>query len=384
MRRHWFRLLVLALLAAGGAAAMYHATRPAPVAVTVAIVEPGTVQSTVANTRAGTVMACRRSRLAPAAGGQIAHLPVREGSRVKAGDLLLAIWNEDLEAKVRLAGSEAEAAEARAEEACALAEVARREAERQARLVQRRAVSEEAVDRAATEALAKEAACRASHAAARVSRDKVRVAEAERDRTLLRAPFDGVVAEVNGELGEFITPSPPGIPTLPAIDLIDDRCLYVSAPIDEVDAPGIRVGMPVVVTLDAFAGRRWDGRVRRIAPYVLDREKQSRTVEVEVDLGGKEGQEGLLAGFSADVEIVRETRDGALRVPTEALLEGSKVLRLGEAGVLESRAVQAGLSNWEYTEVLTGLAPGDRVVTSVGREGVQAGARAVPEEAAAR
>jgi HlyD family secretion protein len=193
-----------------------------------------------------------------------------------------------------------------------------------------------------------------------------------------------VVAEVNGELGEFITPSPPGIPTLPAIDLIDDRCLYVSAPIDEVDAPGIRVGMPVVVTLDAFAGRRWDGRVRRIAPYVLDREKQSRTVEVEVDLGGKEGQEGLLAGFSADVEIVRETRDGALRVPTEALLEGSKVLRLGEAGVLESRAVQAGLSNWEYTEVLTGLAPGDRVVTSVGREGVQAGARAVPEEAAAR
>jgi len=206
------------------------------------------------------------------------------------------------------------------------------------------------------------------------------VARAERDRTLLRAPFDGVVAEVNGELGEFITPSPPGIPTLPAVDLIDDSCLYVSAPIDEVDAPAIRVGMPVSVSLDAFPGRRGAGQVRRIAPYVLDREKQSRTVEVEVDLNRPEDLEGLLAGYSADVEIVRETREGVRRIPSAALLEGSKVLVLREAdGRLESRAVETGLSNWEYTEVRAGLEAGERVVTSVGREGVKAGVRAVPE-----
>jgi HlyD family secretion protein len=203
---------------------------------------------------------------------------------------------------------------------------------------------------------------------------------AERDRTLLRAPFPGVVAEVNGELGEFITPSPPGIPTPPAVDLIDDSCLYISAPIDEVDAPGIRVGMPVCVALDAFPGRRCSGRVRRIAPYVLDREKQSRTVEVEVDLAVAEELEGLLAGYSADVEIVREQRDGVLRVPSAALLEGDRVLVYGEGDArLESRTVEAGLSNWEYTEVRSGLAAGERVVTSVGREGVEAGALAVPE-----
>ena len=380
MHRTLSRLSVLLALAAAGGAGVYYLTRPEPVAVTLVSVEKGTVQSTVSNTRAGTVMACRRSKLAPATGGQVARMPIREGSRVKAGDLLLAIWNDDLEAKVRLADSEATAAEARGEESCALAEVARREAERQGRLVQRRAVSEEAVDRAATEARAKEAGCRAARAAAQVSRDKVQVARAERDRTLLRAPFDGVVAEVNGELGEFITPSPPGIPTLPAVDLIDDSCLYVSAPIDEVDAPAIRVGMPVSVSLDAFPRRRGAGQVRRIAPYVLDREKQSRTVEVEVDLSRPEDLEGLLAGYSADVEIVRETREGVRRIPSAALLEGSKVLVLREAdGRLESRAVETGLSNWEYTEVRAGLEAGERVVTSVGREGVKAGVRAVPE-----
>jgi hypothetical protein len=47
---------------------------------------------------------------------------------------------------------------------------------------------------------------------------------------------------VTGEVGEFTTPSPPGIPTPPAVDLIDDSCLYVSAPMDEVDAPRLKTG----------------------------------------------------------------------------------------------------------------------------------------------
>jgi HlyD family secretion protein len=164
------------------------------------------------------------------------------------------------------------------------------------------------------------------------------------------------------------------------VDLIDDSCLYVSAPIDEVDAPGVRLGMSVCVTLDAFTGRRCSGRVRRIAPYVLDREKQARTVEVEVELEQPEELEGLVPGYSADVEIVREAHDQVLRIPTEALLEGTRVLvYLPAAGRLESREIETGLSNWEYTEVRAGLAAGDQVVSSVAREGVKDGAAAVPD-----
>ena len=84
------------------------------------------------------------------------------------------------------------------------------------------------------------------------------------DQATLRAPFAGIVAQINGEVGEFVTPSPPGIPTPPAVDLIDDSCLYVEAPIDEVDAARVKSGMPVRISLDAFRGQSFAGTVTRI------------------------------------------------------------------------------------------------------------------------
>jgi HlyD family secretion protein len=190
------------------------------------------------------------------------------------------------------------------------------------------------------------------------------------------------VAEVNGEVGEYLTPSPPGIPTLPAVDLIDDSCLYVSAPIDEVDGAQLKVGMTGRVTLDAYRGQHFAGRVRRIAPYVLAVEKQARTVEVEVEFDQPGDAKHLLVGYSADIEIVVTGRDNVVRIPTPALMPGNRVLVLGSGGMLEERRVETGLANWEYTEVKAGLVKGDKVVTSLEREGVKAGARAVAEKSA--
>jgi HlyD family secretion protein len=184
---------------------------------------------------------------------------------------------------------------------------------------------------------------------------------------------------VNGEVGEFLTPSPPGIPTLPAIDLIDDSCLYVSAPIDEVDAAQLKVGMSGRVTLDAYRGRNFPGKVRRIAPYVLALEKQARTVEVEVEFDLPGETRHLLVGYSADIEIVVAAHDGVLRIPTTALMPGNRVMVLSAEGVLEERRVEPGLSNWEFTEIKSGLKQGERVVASLERAGVKAGVRAMEE-----
>ncbi len=85
-------------------------------------------------------------------------------------------------------------------------------------------------------------------------------------------------------------------------------------------------------------------------------------------------------GYSADVEIIYDVHNQVLRIPTQTLLEGNRVLLYGAKGVLEERKVTIGLSNWEYAEVLSGLNEGDRIVSSLDRTGVKAGVKVVPEE----
>jgi len=335
----------------------------------------------VANTRAGTVKACRRAKLAPAQGGQIAALHAREGDHVERDQILLELWNRDVAAQLRLARSEARTASARSAEACLVAQNAARDARRIEKLHAQKLSSEEQVDQAQTNASAKEQACLAAQAEVQVSNARISLAEANLERTLLRAPFPGVVAEVNGEVGEFVTPSPTGIPTPPAIDLVDISCLYVSAPIDEVDAPAIRPGMDARLSLDAFPGKHFKGVVQRVAPYVLDVEKQARTVEIETVFLDPNDFRPMLPGYSADVEVILDRHPRVLRVPSEALLENNRVLVYRKSDhVLELRDVKTGLANWQYTEVTAGLNAGDRVVLSVDREGVRAGVRARVEE----
>lgn len=367
-------LLIISITVITLFAGYRYLTREKPVNVTVQALEIGTVEATVANTRAGSVKARHRARLAPAIGGQIATLNVRKADMVKVGQVLLTLWNKDLQAELQLAESEEIVAAAAVREICLLADLAGRQAERQIDLLQRRATSEANHDEAVSGANAKKAACEAAMARRAVSQARVLAAAAMVERTILVAPFDGIVAEVNGEVGEYITPSPPGIATLPAVDLINMESLYVAAPIDEIDAAQIQPGMAAMVSLDAFPKQSFKGRVRSIAPYVLEQAKQARTVEIEADFLEGFAPENLLAGYSADVEIILNTRSEVLRLPTEALLGDSSVYRLHpESGRIERRRVKTGLSNWKYTEVRSGLNKGDRVVTSIDRQGLADG-----------
>ncbi|HSR63169.1 MAG TPA: efflux RND transporter periplasmic adaptor subunit [Gammaproteobacteria bacterium] len=374
------RFLWIVILAGVIAVFAWYVTRTEPVTVTLHTVERGRVENTVSNTRVGTVKSCRRSMVAPAIGGEVSRLPVKEGDSVNTGQVLLELWNEDLKAKLKLAEAEKVAARSHVQEACDIAAGAEREFKRVQRLVKDKLIPQELVDRAETEFAAKDAACKEASARISVNDAQIAVTRAALDRTIIKAPFAGIVAEVNAELGEYVTPSPPGIPTLPAIDLIDTGCMYVSAPIDEVDAPPIDTGMPACVMLDAFPDRRCNGTVRRIAPYVLDIEKQARTVEVEVELTNPEDLEGLLPGYSADIEIFLDVKEDVLRVPTEAVLEGYRVYLYDEqTGYITERKFEPGIANWNYTEIRSGLEAGDKIVLSVGREGVEPGVIARPE-----
>ena len=374
------RILTSLLILAALAAAFWWFSRPKPIAVVAREIDRGKVESSIANTRAGTVEACQRTKLSTIIGGRIELLNVKEGDRVKKGQLLMKLWNDDQQAQSSLAQTQVVTARQRVVEACAQATNAEREAARQTSLREKGFVSSSREESARTEAEARRASCDAAKADVAQFQAKVSATRVEQGRTVLYAPFDGTVAKIVGEVGEYSTPSPPGVQTPPAIDLIDDSCLYIKAPMDEVDAPKITAGQPVRISLDALPKQSFAGTVKRVAPYVSAVEKQARTVDIEATFNNPEEPGKLLVGYSADVEVVLAVRDDVVRVPTAALLEGGRVLVAGKDGKLEERKIRTGLANWEFAEVLEGLAAGERVVTSLERVGVKAGANYRIEE----
>jgi len=377
------RWMLALLVVAGIAILIWQKTRPKPVEVMVKSVVRGMIEKTVANTRAGTVNACRRAKLSPSIGGQIAHLPIHEGDQVKAGSLLLEIWNEDLKAQLVLAEREVAVAKAQANGTCLSAAEASRQAKRAEQLLRSKVDSAEQADRAITQAKSLQAQCEASRASILMGQARISVAQANLSRTRLTAPFDGVVAKIEGELNEFVTPSPVGVPTPPTVDLIENNCYYVSAPIDEVDAAEVRVGMDTRISLDAFRGRQFTGTVRRISPYVLDVEKQARTVDIEAAFANKDDFTHLLAGYSADVEIIISTRDDTLKIPTEGILDGKNVFVYAASEKMVHKVeIQTGLANWAFTEVLKGLKEDQLVVVNVDKPGLADGVSATIAEVA--
>ncbi len=375
-RRWLIRFLVLAALVAAVLVLRATVLKPKPIEVQARPAARGQVEETVTNTRAGTVKARRRAQLAPEVGGRILSITHREGEKVKAGEILMRLDASLNEAQVTLSRRELQAVEAQREEACLAVERSRRELARLSHLAQEGIVSTDALDAAQTATATAEASCRSARAAVEQARAGVDLSSQRVLQSVIRAPFDGIVGDLSVEVGEWTTPSPPGMPIPPVMDVLDPDSIYVSAPMDEVDSARIHAGQPVRVTIDAFPGRSFAGHVLRVAPFVLDVEEQNRTVEIEVSLDDPNAVR-LLPGTSADVEVVLEVRPDVLRVPTPALLEGGKLLVVqkdGKTGRLEERKVRTGLRNWDWTEVVEGLSPGEVVVVSLDRPEIKAGA----------
>ncbi len=370
MKSRWIWIAALSLLVA----LVYFLSRPTRPEVHLVELSLGLVENSVSNTRAGTVKACQRSKLSLPIGGQIAELYVHEGQEVSEGQLLMSLWNDDRRAQVEQAKATASALVKERQSICIGSTSDRHESERLTALLDKKLVSSERADLALAKSNSSAAACEAAKARIAQAKASVKLAEAVLAQTYLHAPFAGRVAEVTGELGEFSTPSPPGVQTPPAIDLLTDNCHYISAPIDEVDASQVAVGMPVRVTMDAFRERNFPAVVRRISTYVLDLEKQARTVEVEAELDSDEQMPVLLAGYSADMDIILDAKSSALRVPTEMLVDEKFVLMVNQDGRVERRELVLGLSNWHFSEVISGALEGDRIIGNIGTQAVVDGA----------
>ena len=345
---------------------------PEPVEVSIIQVMRGRVEETVTNSRAGTVKARWRAKLSPEIGGRVAEIPHRKGVRVKKGDVLLRLHDDSQRAAVQMAERELAVVKVKRERVCLEAERARREFLRYQQLKERELVSADLLDKYENLAQTTQVSCKQSQAEIAKAQSAIIEAKAQLAKTVLHAPFEGVVAELDIEVGEWTTPSPPALPIPPVLDLIDPSSIYISAPMDEVDSSRIHEEQSVRVTLDPFPGQHYSGHVHHIAPYVLDLEEQNRTVEIEVELDDKTFAATLLPGTSADVEVILSVREDVLRVPTSTLFEGTKVFVV-EQGKLAVRSLEVGLKNWDFVEIQEGLSEGDQVVTSLDQEGLTDG-----------
>ncbi len=381
-RWRWLKpLLVLAGLAVVVVLLRYTVWREQRVPVTVHKVESGRVEDSVVNSRAGTVQSRLRSEISPGIAGLVVEIPARKGARVKKGDILLRLNDREHKAQVELAQRALEAARALLEQAQAEADYAQAQWARAQDLSKNKVVSETAFELDRTRALTTKSAVAATQARLHEAEASVDVAKALLEKTVITAPFDGIVLDVSTEVGEWISPSPPGVPLPPILDLIDPGALYVSAPIDEADLARIRVGLPVRITLDAFRGRAFDGVITYVSSFVETRQEQNRVLRVEAEFHETDLPENLLPGLSADVEIILDARENVLRIPTYALLENNQVLVV-EASRLVERKVTPGLHNWSFTEINSGLKGGEVVVVSLDRPEIKAGALVTVSEEA--
>lgn len=372
-------LIVIAAIAFIAVGLKLTVLKETPVPVTVHRVDRGRVETLVVNSRAGTITSRLRAQLSPGVAGNVAEIFVRKGDTVAAGQLLLRLDDADYRAQVSIATKALATARAAEKEAAVQAAQAERDLARAAALAAEKAVSVAELETRRTARDAALAAVATAGERIRQAAASIEAAQAALDKTRVFSPFDGVVADVSTERGEWLSPSPPGVLIPPVIDLIAPDSVYVSAPIDEVDLARLRIDLPVRITIDAAKDSSFPGRLARLSAYVSDQRGENRTIEIEAEFDDPRTALAYPPGATADVEIILEARESVIRIPTYALLEGDRVLVL-EGDRLVARAVRTGLANWEHTEILDGLREGEAVVTSLDRLEVKEGVLAVIEE----
>jgi multidrug efflux pump subunit AcrA (membrane-fusion protein) len=380
-RRRWVGVLVLLLLA-GAAAFAISQRRPEVQASAVMAAYPSAQYAQL--TASGYVVAQRRAAVASKATGRLLELRVREGSAVKAGDLIGRIDASDVLAAVLQAQagvSQADAGVRQAEAALRQAEVeqgnADAELQRAMGLVAQGFVSPQSVDAARRRADAARAGIASAQAGIAVAQGaraqaqaQLKVQQVNRDNTDIRAPFDGVVLVKNANVGDMITPFSSATGSQGAVvTMADMGTLEVEADVSEANVGKVRLDQPVEITLDALPALRLRGSVGRVVPTV-DRAKATVMTKIRFE----KLDPRILPEMSAKVVFLSKAASDAEQQPVTAVnpktvveREGRKVVLRIAGDSLEAVPVTAGRTLGDAVEI-TGstLKPGDRLVLSPG------------------
>lgn len=357
-------LIVGVLLLCGGGAGYYLAQRPLAVAV-VTVSQSYPAQAMTLLNASGYVVAQRKAAVAAKTTGRLAWLGVEEGSKVKQGEVLARLENDEATAALDQARAETERATAALVQAESEERDARRQETRLRELAQESYLSPAELDAALARRERAEAASNGARAAVRAAAAAVRVAEVAWDNAFIRAPFDAVVLTKNADLGDIVTPLGAAANAKASVVTIADlTSLQIEADVSEANLGKLVPGQPCEIQLEALPGERFAGALRTIVPTA---ERSKATVLVKVRLNTLDPR--ILPEMSARVAFLqRPLASGEERprttVPLAALREEdgrTLVFRIEEGRALATPVI-LGAATGDQREVVGGIAAGTRIV----------------------
>jgi len=306
-------------------------------------------------TYTGTIEALNKINITPEVGGKIAVIHVQEGDRVAKGQLLAELETESI--RLQLKQAEAAVAVAEASHADAL-----RNKERMDRLIKENAVSEQQREKI-------QLAFDAASAQLEQARAGLNLARYALDVSLMTAPYAGVVASKNAEVGDVINPMMGGFGggAGGVLTLMDYSKVKIAVGISSEDIGRISKGQGAVLRVGSQPGRDFRGVVRVVN---LTADPQSKKFGVEVVIDNPDGV--LRPGTFGDLVFEVQSHENALVVPQIAVLENGYVFVV-EGNKAVKKTVALGIQNTTMIEVLDGLAEGDTVVVE-GNFGLEEGA----------
>ena len=416
--KKWLIIIVLLPAVIGGGflwKRLDDAKKVAEKPVVTAVVERSRISQTVAST--GKVVSNLDVEIKCKASGEVIKLPFDISQSVKQGDLLLELDPKDEHQFVRQAEATLRAAQARlinaresltiagetlksdkmkadsgVNAAEARARDARAKADRTRELKEKKLASIEEYETAETAASLSVADLETANArieeiktqfrALEQARQQIRIAESQVDTdqinvdlarqrltdTRVVSPMAGTVTARPIQIGQIISSGISNIGGGTTAMIISDLSrIFVLASVDESDIGQVLVGQSVKVTVDAYPGKRFDGKVERISPRGVN---VSNVVTFEVKLEVTSPEKNLLRPeMTAGVEILIAEKNNALLVPTDSLLRkrGKATVTVQKTGaVSEEREVGVGISDGKMVEITSGLTDGETVIVRNG------------------
>ena len=315
----------------------------------------------------GYVVAQRKAAVASKVTGRLVSLMVEEGSRVKEGQVIARLENEDAIAAREQAEANLKVTRANLEGARAELEEASLTFNRDKQLIAKGVISRAQYDTSEARYLRTQASVTAAEAAVNASSAALRATNVALGYTLIRAPFDAVVLTKNADIGDIVTPLGAAANAKAAVVTIADmRSLQVEADVSETNLALVKVNQPCEIQLDALPDSRFRGEVHAIVP-TADRAKA--TIMVKIRFIHKDPR--VLPEMRAKVSFLSRALKQEEEKPRTAVLksavinhDGKKTLFLIEGDRVVETSITLGEPFGEMVEILDGAKAGDKIAAN--------------------